>query len=128
MTNSRISSNNNTTITTNSEADYNYNNNNNRARAREASPEMLEKIRQSYEDNIGPMTKAAANLIEDAMNAGSFDVDTVILAIEETGLASRPSAYYLRAVLRNWAETGVAFSRLYSRHHKIDARPWWRKP
>ena len=88
--------------------------------------EAMQLIADAYRANIGDtITQAAANLIEDALTHG-MEPDTVILAIEETGLASRPSPYYLRAVLRNWAESGVTVSRARNRQGRTDARPWWR--
>lgn len=117
------------------EGDYYYNNYYPaRARAREdAEPselppaEVMHQISQAYHDNISrQITKMAAGVIERALAAG-MEPATVILAIEETGMASRPSPYYLSAVLRNWAETGVVLSRAHDNHvGTTDARPWWR--
>lgn len=115
--------------------DY-YNNNHARVRAREASAvqliadlpgeQVMERIAQSYRDNIAPqITKAAAVVIENALKNG-MEPQTVIMAIEETGLASRPSPYYLRAILRNWAENGVVVSRVYDSTGTTKGRPWWR--
>lgn len=89
--------------------------------------EIMEKIAEAYRANINQViTKAAAGIIERALAAG-MEPATVILAIEETGLASRPSPYYLSAVLRNWAENGVVVSRARDLGVKVtDARPWWR--
>lgn len=136
----------------NPEGDYNYYNNypaRARACAREGAPaagrfeaprmedlrepanklpprEVMEQIAESYRANISPMiSKAAAGIIERALNNG-MEPATVILAIEETGMASRPSPYYLSAVLRNWAENGVVVSRARDIGVKItEARPWW---
>lgn len=86
----------------------------------------MEQIAEAYRANIGPMiTQAAALVIENALRAG-MEPATVILGIEETGMASRPSPYYLRAVLRNWAEWGVTTSRVREKGGTTDARPWWR--
>ena len=124
----------------NEENYYYYNNNPARARAcaREAvqdeqgqlpGREIMEKIADAYRMNINSMiTKAAAGIIERALKAG-MEPSTVILAIEETGMASRPSPYYLAAVLRNWAESGVIVSRRHGYGADIEtteARPWWR--
>ena len=124
----------------NNEENYYYNNNPARARAcaREAAQdeqgqlpgrEIMEKIAEAYRQNINSMiTKAAAGIIERALKAG-MEPSTVILAIEETGMASRPSPYYLSAVLRNWAESGVVVSRRHGHGADIgttEARPWWR--
>ena len=87
--------------------------------------EIMEKIAEAYRANIGPMiTQAAALVIENALRNG-MEPATVILGIEETGLASRPSPYYLRAVLRNWAERGVVTSRVREKWHITEGRPWW---
>ena len=118
------------------EGDYNYNNYYPaRARAREAATthelpgrEVMEQIAQAYRANVNAMiTKAAAGIIERALLNG-MEPATVILAIEETGMASRPSPYYLSAVLRNWAENGVVLSRSRggAEVQTTDARPWWR--
>ena len=88
--------------------------------------EAMEQIAEAYRNNISKtITLAAAHLIEEALKAG-MEPSTVILAIEETGLASSPSPYYLRAVLRNWAEYGVVTSRARDKWKTTDARPWWR--
>lgn len=131
----------------NAGGDYNYNNNYPaRARARGSglfrAPEMadleepmgelpgseiMEKIAEAYRENISQqITKAAAGIIERALSSG-MEPATVILAIEETGMASRPSPYYLSAVLRNWAQNGVVVSRAREIGVRVtEARPWWR--
>lgn len=114
----------------NPEGDNYYNNYNPaRARARELPPaEVMQQISQAYHDNISrQITKVAAGVIERALLAG-MEPATVILAIEETGMASRPSPYYLSAVLRNWAETGVVSSRRNGSMEvsTTEAKPWWR--
>ena len=88
--------------------------------------EVMEQIAEAYRANINPMiSKAAAGIIERALTAG-MEPATVILAIEETGMASRPSPYYLSAVLRNWAQNGVVVSRARDIGVKTtEARPWW---
>lgn len=87
--------------------------------------EIMEKIAEAYRANIGPtITQAGAMVIENALRSG-MEPATVILGIEETGLASRPSPYYLRAVLRNWAERGVVTSRVREKWHITEGRPWW---
>ena len=89
--------------------------------------EVMEKIAEAYKANIGPMiTQAAATVIENALKTG-MEPSTVIWAIEETGLAARPSPYYLRAVLRNWAEWGVASSRVREDWKRTNGMPWWRR-
>lgn len=117
----------------NTRSDYNYNYYPAHARAREADTdlpgeEIMHRIAEAYKENIGPMiTRVAAGIIERALKNG-MEPETVILAIEETGMASRPSPYYLSAVLRNWTETGVTVARTRGRAQVgvTDARPWWR--
>lgn len=118
---------------------YNYNNNSRAcagARAREASAdqvkelpgeEIMQRIAEAYRENVGPViTKAAASIIEDALRH-DMEPTTIIMAIEETGMASRPSPYYLAAILRNWAENGVVLRRQYvSTVSTTNARPWWK--
>lgn len=111
---------------------HNYNNiiitTRNRACSSDELPgnEIMETIAESYRANIGPViTQAAALVIENALKNG-MEPATVILAIEETGMASRPSPYYLRAVLRNWAEYGVVTSRVRDKWQTTQAKPWWR--
>lgn len=88
--------------------------------------EAMERIAEAYRANISKeITQAAAHIIEEAL-MHQMEPETVILAIEETGLAARPSPYYLRAVLRNWAESGVTVSRVHERQGMTNARPWWR--
>ena len=88
--------------------------------------EVMEKIAEAYHDNISrEITHAAAMIIENALRHG-MEPATVIMAIEETGLASKPSPYYLRAVLRNWAERGIVTSRVYDRWQHTNGMPWWR--
>lgn len=88
--------------------------------------EIMEQIAEAYRANIAPViTQAAALVIENALKSG-MEPATVILGIEETGMASRPSPYYLRAVLRNWAEYGIATSKARDKWQRTDARPWWR--
>lgn len=109
--------------------DYYYNNYIPRSRACSSElpgDEIMEQIAEAYKANIAPMiTQAAAMVIENALRSG-MEPATVILGIEETGLASRPSPYYLRAVLRNWAERGVVTSRTRDKWQRTKARPWWR--
>lgn len=93
-------------------------------------PRVLSKCDQqllleAYNDNIGQMTGVAARMIEQAFENG-LEVEEIVMAIEETGLASRPSAYYLRAVLQNWAETGVTVSRARHEVRTNKAQKWWK--
>lgn len=108
-------------------AHHEYYNNNTHTQPGVLPPrEAMERIAEAYRANISrDITLAAAHIIEEALKH-NMEPETVILAIEETGLASRPSPYYLRAVLRNWAENGVTVSRVRDTIGKTNARPWWR--
>lgn len=107
--------------------DNNNNNNNNYHPEPGVSytKEDLDEIRAAYEDNIGTLTGAAACMIEEAMMHGISPSD-VIMAIEDTGMAPRPTPYYLRAILRRWAETGVTVSRNRRTVKPNTASKWWR--
>ncbi|MBQ4274526.1 MAG: DnaD domain protein, partial [Clostridia bacterium] len=74
-------------------------------------PSDMENIREAYVDNIGEMTGAVAKLIEKAISHG-LTAREVIMAIEETGMAARPTPWYLKAILESWAENGVTVSKL----------------
>lgn len=107
--------------------DDNHDDNRNTGPGVLANPETCELILRAYRENIGPeITGAVAKIIEDAISSG-MDIDTVIMAIEETGLAPRPSAFYLRAILRNWAMDGEAYSRIHNSRREIpNVRRWWK--
>lgn len=97
--------------------DYNHNDYNKHT-GPGVSEEMMIRIGKAYMQNVArQITAAAARVIEDGLR--EFDPDTVLLAIEETGLAPKPSPAYLRAILRNWKEKGVS-----ARVQK----PWWQNP
>lgn len=66
----------------------------------------LEMIRQGYVDAIGPLNAIKARDIETAIGAG-VQASAILDAIEQTGLAPRPSHYYLRAILRRYASEGI---------------------
>ncbi len=89
--------------------------------------EAMARIAEAYRANVArEITSVAARMIEDALTHG-MEPATVIMAIEETGMAARPSPYYLRAILRHWAEFGVVFSKREGRMiGTTDARPWWK--
>lgn len=106
---------------------HDYNNNYNyihgAGRALQKCDQQL--LLEAYNDNIGEMTGAAAKLLERAFDSG-LTVDELVMAIEETGLAPRPSAYYLKAILENWARNGVTVSKM---RHQIKANraiKWWK--
>lgn len=108
-------------------AEY-YNNNYNNIYAgtgRVMRPEECEAIKEAYNDNIGAMTGAVAKIIEQAFEAG-LTSEEIIMAIEETGLAPNPSPYYMRAILKNWAESGVTVSRIRHLSRTNNASKWWK--
>ena len=107
---------------------YNYNNNyynypNGAGRALTECDQQL--LKEAYCDNIGTMTGAAAKLLESAFDSG-LTVDELVMAIEETGLAPRPSAYYLKAILENWARNGVTVSKMRHQIKVNRAMKWWK--
>lgn len=107
---------------------YNYNNNyyNNPNGAGRALTECDQQLlKEAYCDNIGTMTGAAAKLLESAFDSG-LSVDELVMAIEETGLAPRPSAYYLKAILENWARNGVTVSKMRHQIKVNRAMKWWK--
>ena len=91
------------------------------------SAEDGERMRQSYEDNLGiRMTLVVARMIEKAV-ADGLTVDEIILAIEETGFAPSPSPWYLRKILENWLATGVTISKARHQNTPNGTRiGWWR--
>lgn len=70
------------------------------------SKEDLEIIRDCYVDNIGKMTAPVARMIEGKLAAG-MQPAVICHAIEETGFAPRPSAYYLRAILSRFHSSDI---------------------
>lgn len=114
------------TVTISSREDHYYNNNIHTEPGVSLSPEELERIKESYHDNISDtLTGAVANEIIRAINGG-LTVDEVIMAIEETGFAPRPSAVYLRKILMNWSESGVTVSRIRHYSSVNKSVPWWK--
>ena len=107
-------------------SDYYNNYYNTHASGRVLPAEAGERIRDAYIDNVSDrMTGAAAKIIEDAYTAG-MTVEQIIMAIEDTGLAPRPSPAYLRAILQEWARCGVSVSRSNRDVRPCKAKPWWR--
>lgn len=100
--------------------DNNYNNYNNRHTEPGVciSAEDGERIAHAYLGAIGPLNAFTARMIEDAIKQG-LTVDNILAAIEHTAFAPRPSAAYLRAILRSWAAHGVSAPR------NQPAASWW---
>ena len=70
------------------------------------TPFEWEQIRQTYVDVLGALNCVKAHDIEEAVNLG-LSASAVLDAIEQTALAPRPTHYYLRAVLRRYANWGI---------------------
>ena len=105
-----------------------YNYNKAHGTGRFMTPEDCEAIKTAYLDTISDtMSGAVARMIEDAFKAG-LTADEIVMAIEETGFAPRPSPLYLRKILQNWAESGCVMSKLNKNNSHInrDVKPWWR--
>lgn len=107
---------------------HNYNNNNYHTAPGVCiiSPEDGERICRAYTENVGTMTSAVAGIITAAVKDG-LTVDNIIMAINETGLAPRPTAYYLRAILRNWCQYGVTTSRIRHEAAADKPSPWYKQ-
>lgn len=97
----------------------------------------MEEIRQGYVDAIGPINATKARDIETAMEAG-VQASAILDAIEQTGLAPRPSHYYLRAILRRYAAEGITTTEDAERSRGDfrtrraaagrDRAEWWQNP
>ena len=70
------------------------------------TPFEWEQIRQTYVDVLGALNCVKAHDIEEAVNQG-VQPSAILDAIEQTALAPRPTHYYLRAVLRRYANWGI---------------------
>lgn len=103
----------------------NYNNNIYTGAGRVMTPDECEAIKEAYVDNIGSMTGSVAKIIEQAFEAG-LTSEEIVMAIEETGLAPNPTPYYMRAILKNWAESGVTVSRIRHLSKANNASKWWK--
>ena len=83
--------------------------------------EAGERIVQAFTQAVGPMNYFIAQEIEKAIQQG-LTVANVLEAIQITSFAPRPSAAYLRAVLRNWIRDGVSHRR------QPQQSSWWQNP
>lgn len=83
--------------------------------------EAGERIVQAFTQAVGPMNYFVAQEIESAIRQG-LTVANVLEAIQITSFAPRPSAAYLRAVLRNWIRDGVSHRR------QPQQSSWWQNP
>ena len=100
---------------------YNYYNNRHTEPGVSINREAGERIVQAFTQAIGPMNYFVAQEIESAIQQG-LTVANVLEAIQITSFAPRPSAAYLRAVLRNWIRDGVSHRR------QPQQSSWWQNP
>ena len=104
-----------------------YNNNTAHGAGRSMTPDDCEAVLEAYTANISEvMTGAVAAMIEKAFKRGLTQRE-IIMAIEETGFAPRPSPQYLRKILETWCETGCTFVRSQGIKRTNNASPWWKK-
>lgn len=90
------------------------------------TPENGEAIKTAYLENISDtMTGAVAHMIEDAFKNG-LEAAEIVMAIEETGFAPRPSPAYLRKILENWVTNGVTVSKIRHEVQSNRGQPWWK--
>ena len=68
--------------------------------------EDLRTIRERYVEVIGPINMVIAGHIERYLKQG-MSADCVLYAIDQTGIAPRPSAHYLIAILSRMARQGI---------------------
>lgn len=99
---------------------YNYYNNRHTEPGVSINREAGERIVQAYTQAVGPMNYYVAQEIESAIRQG-LTVANVLEAIQITSFAPRPSAAYLRAVLRNWIRDGVSHRR------QPQQSSWWKQ-
>ena len=100
---------------------YNYYNNSHTEPGVSINREAGERIVQAYTQAVGPMNYFVAQEIEKAVQQG-LTVANVLEAIQITSFAPRPSAAYLRAVLRNWIRDGVSH-----RQQAPQKSSWWKQ-
>lgn len=100
---------------------YNYYNNRHTEPGVSINREAGERIVQAFTQAVGPMNYYVAQEIESAIRQG-LTVANVLEAIQITSFAPRPSAAYLRAVLRNWIHDGVSHRR------QPQQSSWWQNP
>ena len=99
---------------------------NNTGTGRFMTPENCEAILTAYQENISEtMPGAVAHMIENAFKHG-LEADEIVMAIEETGFAPKPSPWYLRKILENWVENGVTVSKLRHTIKPNRGLPWWK--
>ena len=104
----------------------NYNNNHTEPGVCIVSPEDSERIFKAYTENIGILNAAIIQMIAKAI-ADGLTVENILMAIEETAFAPRPSAAYLRAILRNWCQYGVSVAKARHAAQKDSMMSYWQR-
>lgn len=104
----------------------NYNNNHTEPGVCIVSPEDSERIFRAYTENIGNLNAAIIQMIAKAIENG-LTVENILMAIEETAFAPRPSAAYLRAILRNWCHYGVTVAKARHEAQKDSLMSYWQR-
>lgn len=104
----------------------NYNNNHTQPGVCIVSPEDTERICEAYTENIGNLNAAIIGMIASAIEKG-LTVENILMAIEETAFAPRPSAAYLRAILRNWCQYGVSVAKARHEAQKDSMYSYWQR-
>ena len=109
------------------EVHQNHDNNyNSTGSGRFMTPENCEAILTAYQENISDtMPGAVAHMIENAFRNG-LEAHEIVMAIEETGFAPKPTPWYLRKILENWVENGVTVSKLRHVIKPNRGLPWWK--
>ena len=113
------------TITTPNNNYYNNYNKNTEPGVFVLSSTDAARICKAYSDGIGQINGIVAHMIESFLQQG-LTVDDIIMAIEETAFAPRPSAAYLRAILRNWVRDGRIVARARFAAERDKPCDWWR--
>ena len=87
----------------------------------------LDVIRQYYNSFLGSLNQVKASVIEQAIRAG-VETSAILDALEQTGIAPRPSHYYFAAILRRYMREGITTQekaeaqRFQRRHEREMAR------
>ena len=86
------------------------------------SDELIEHVAAAYSAAISPdISPIAAHMMEQALKDG-MTAECLIMAINDTGWAQRPSPQYLRAILRRCREQGIKSADQYRQAQSNYAR------
>lgn len=122
----KINTSNNNSIISQEDHNNYYNNNYTHGSGRFMSPEQCEAIKTAYLENISETVPGAvAHMIENAF-ANGLEAEEIVMAIEETGFAPRPSPWYLKKILENWVTYGVTVSKIRHESKVNQGLPWWK--